>query len=734
MKLKRLISFVLAAALCGSLWALPAAAAETTKPFPDIADTQVAEAAELLRLLGVLSGDENGRFNPGDNLTRAQFCKMAIEIRGEGDKATAMKSYTFFNDVKGDHWARGYINYASRVTVGENERLVMGVGDGNFLPDNPIKFAEAVTMTLRLLGYSRDAVASGSLWYEGYLTTAAAIGLTKGVNCAWDAPVTRAQAALLFHNLLSIAPLGGGKTYFETLGGSVTGEVILLSVNATAADGTRGSVETTDGETVTVRKTNHAPFDSSLEGRKVTLMLDGEGKVMAVTPVTGGTSRTVTLAAHEINYITTAEGEKISLPTDATLYQGGDKTTYSAVYMDLKAGAALTLNYAADGKLEYIYMSKTASTANEVVTRLTAIYEDASPSPKTPLEVQVLNQRLTVLDDAVEELAAFKPGDRVTFLLTQDGKVAGAVKPDKGSSTLVGVVTAGDKETATVSPVMGLKNAAGAEVTFSCPVSSDAERLVGELVIISSSKSGVLSLSKVSDSGAKGALDVEKRTLNGQALSPRVFLYERTAGGKPVAIGWDQITVSAVPASKITYAGTDDRGLVNVIVLEDVTGDGYTYGYLKSRIEVKDVDGVGYDSTTDSWQIPPSTYNEYYIDATTASGTEAFRIRFQSQDFNRKALPGGIVRNVSGWGEYVTLSELSNVPRSAFNMDEMTVQVGGVTYPIAGSVQCRNGATGVWFASGKDGVNAARAYSESLTLYYDKSPSQGGKIRLIEVK
>ena len=69
-------------------------------------------------------------------------------------------------------------------------------------------------------------------------------------------------------------------------------------------------------------------------------------------------------------------------------------------------------------------------------------------------------------------------------------------------------------------------------------------------------------------------------------------------------------------------------------------------------------------------------------------------------------------------------------------MEEFTVTVAGVSYPISNEVQCYNKTTKTWFKSGddgKDGVEAARAYSDDLTLYYDRDPNQGGKIRMIIV-
>ena len=68
-----------------------------------------------------------------------------------------------------------------------------------------------------------------------------------------------------------------------------------------------------------------------------------------------------------------------------------------------------------------------------------------------------------------------------------------------------------------------------------------------------------------------------------------------------------------------------------------------------------------------------------------------------------------------------------NVPNSAWTTAGL-VNVGGITYPVAENVVCYNRKTGSFTTLG-----AARAWSGTTNLYYDKTPDQGGKIRVIEV-
>lgn len=730
MKRKRVLTALLALCLCVPVWAgMPAAgAAEITAPaFTDVTDPLQAEAAELLRLLGVVSGDGQGHFSPDHALTRAEFCAMAIGVRRETAKAEAMKNYTFYNDVRGDHWARGFINYASRITVGgTQEFLVGGVGNGSFAPDDRIRFSEAVTMTTRLLGYSSvDALTSP--WYAGYMEIGRNVGLLDGIEGLDDpdgTTVTRGQAAVIFKNLLFASPKDGGSTGFENLGGTRTGELLVLSTDATAADGTAGCLELTDGSQTFLYKTDRSAFAPELRGSMVRLMLDEKQRVLTVEETDTVNRKEVILAEHQVTYITTAAGERLSVPGTTVLYRGSDKTTYGAVYMDLKPGAPLTLAYGLTGQLEYICVPAAADTSAEAAIRITGIYENASPSPKTPLTVQVMGVTFPVTGDGVDQLAALSLGDRITLSITANGEVVGASPAGKTPAAFVGMVISGDSTSAVISPIPELKDISGSAVTISGKVSSSAEKLVGELVTVTSSQRGYLNLSKVGDSAVTGTLNVAQRTLNGSPLADRVYLYERTAGGPARAITWEQITVSTVPASKIAYAGTDLNGRVNLLILTDVTGDGYSYGFLSPRTETVDVPGSG--------GLPATSYDVNYIDVTNATGANGFRTR--SVYGLKHNVPGGVAVGVGGWASQVTLTEVKSVPRSSFRMDTMTASVSGLTFPISEQVQCYNKITKSWFSVGAEGLNAARAYSETLTVYYDATPARGGKIRLVVVE
>ena len=110
---KRILTWLLAISMLGSLLTVPAGAAAVTK-FSDVSDSYTATAVETLRLMGVLDGYGDGTFRPDTVLNRAQFCKMAVYAMDGSGELGRYSTVTIFPDVKPSHWASAYINMAAR--------------------------------------------------------------------------------------------------------------------------------------------------------------------------------------------------------------------------------------------------------------------------------------------------------------------------------------------------------------------------------------------------------------------------------------------------------------------------------------------------------------------------------------------------------------------------------------------------------------------------------------------
>ena len=103
---------------------------------------------------------------------------------------------------------------------------------------------------------------------------------------------------------------------------------------------------------------------------------------------------------------------------------------------------------------------------------------------------------------------------------------------------------------------------------------------------------------------------------------------------------------------------------------------------------------------------------------------------------------GGIAPGLSKLGDgteavgYMPLQTVSGVQRNQFDTENMMLTTNEMVIPVSDQVECYNKATGQWSkAEGEDGHQAALeqllAFSYSLTVYYDRAPEQGGKVRIV---
>jgi hypothetical protein len=190
--LKKVISSAAAVAMLAS------SASAFALTFPDVDESaSYANAVSTLTGLGIVNGDDNGKFNPDNSVTRAEFAKMVVEALGDGDAAAA-STYTSFSDCQG-HWAAGYIQ------TGVAKEFINGYDENTFGPDDTVTYAQAVKMLVGACGYDLWASNRGG-WPSGYLSYGSSLKITNGVSMGNDVAVTRAQCAVLIYNALQ-APL-----------------------------------------------------------------------------------------------------------------------------------------------------------------------------------------------------------------------------------------------------------------------------------------------------------------------------------------------------------------------------------------------------------------------------------------------------------------------------------------------------------------------------------------------
>ena len=751
---KKFLSLLLSAALVLSM-VLPASAA-----FTDIQDSQLQKQVSVLQMLGVIGGTSASTFSPNGTLSRAQFCKMAVVLLGRENEEPLYRNRTIFPDVKSSHWARGYINLAVSVDVGgstgENGqttggvKLIRGMADGTFQPDRAITYAEAVTILMRVLGYSdTDA---GMNWPTGYLQLAAKLGVTDGLSgLNANSSLTRAQAATMFYQAL-FAKTKDGSPYYQKLGTPKTG-VILTGNNGKLEDGSTGGLVTSDGNVY--KLANGASAPAELVGQRGMLLLRSQDNAV-LTFLPQGTQKTVSVDKAEAAWFTDDTGHRYTIGPTTPVYTPNESTTYEKLWMDLRGGSVLTVYYNDTGKIESAYYSMGASSDTVMIAKslsnggnpfgallngavnykiyrdgnpatvadiqefdvgiydatarvlqvssakLTGTYDNVEPNEKSPVKVTMLGMTFELMTQAQRDMAKFKLGDRVTLLLTADGRVAGVRSASEVESSNVGILEKADGGDVEVKLLSGL--------TIKSKASNTAAQQ-GQLVTVSSKDLFSVYVSPVTSSNVSGSLDVASGKVGNLSLSTSCRIYDQAGGGQLVEVSLDDLALPTVPNNKITYAYRNASGRIDVLVLNDVTGDGYTYG----KVSYGDQDDVTVGVKV---VLTNGEGTKTAVGAVNVPGTGWGGIAFSGDGTKAMAT--------------VPLKTKANVHRSAFTeRDGKTyVTLGDQELRVSDKVQCYNSTTGQWL----EDLETARAFAERLTVYYDRNANEGGKVRVVVVE
>lgn len=197
--MKRLTSIFLVLAMLLTLAPMNIFAAESENTaFSDMKITDYyAEAATVLEELGIISGYPDGTYGAEKSITRAEMAAIICRIIDKQADADAAKGETAFDDVSSEHWASGYINVASKLGI------INGDGDGNFRPEDEVKFEEAIKMLVCALGYADGVEIDENDWSKAYLEIAEEKGITESLQGEKGKSATRGDIAVMSYNGIS---------------------------------------------------------------------------------------------------------------------------------------------------------------------------------------------------------------------------------------------------------------------------------------------------------------------------------------------------------------------------------------------------------------------------------------------------------------------------------------------------------------------------------------------------
>ncbi len=728
---KRLASLALAMVLALGLVPYMAPEASAIGGFSDVTDMTTAQNVEVLQMMGVVDGMSSGVFNPMGTLTRAQFCKMAVEAMGQGDRANIYQNYTIFPDVKPGYWAAGYVNLAVR----SDPKLISGYADGTFGPNNTINYGQAVTILMRMLGYKDEDVSA--VWPDGYIDQAMAIGLCDGVSLSAGTAVNRAQAAQLFMNLLNCDQKEGGKFYTK-LGTPV--DAILLDGNAKDAAG-NPILRTSVQDYVLAGN----PGSGLLSGRKGVVILNGAGEAVTFVPTNEGTSRNITIAMAETTTITDSSGTKYSVAADAKVYIGESSYAYVERFTYLSAGTLATLYINDKGRVETVFVGSTTSDDAVIVAqdgstegfalltdrtdytiykhgervtsrslkkfdvatysasnntvyvsdnRITVYYQDAYPNAASPSRIKATgiigtgeDGYLEVMPCAMASLAECRVGQTITLLLTENNKVAGVSTNSAARGNAIGFV---GKD--------GVRLFNGLEVDSSAI--KNLSDYTGQLVSVSSSNRDSVTLGRVGGQSIRGDFYVSEGRVGSAELAADVQIYTTAQGNMLSQVALSDLTESIISSDQVLFAHKNYADKVDILVLENTTGDSLYYGRVFVSTTVNEAGETTKVET--SVQSSSGEVAKFEVDRGLSTG-QWIGVSVRSDNSQ-------IVTQM------VVLKAVKNVPASAWRGGE-SVYVNGKLYTVSSGLDncCYDKDAGVWFRN----LNAALASGGSVTIMVD---------------
>lgn len=588
----------------------------------------------LLSALDIMVGDDDGDFMLDSSVTRAQMAKIAVASSSYKNTVAVGIQFSPFSDVRGTYWGAPYIRAA--VSAG----IVEGYIDGTFRPDGEVTLEEAVTMMLRVLGYTADDF--GASYPYGQIGMANSLKMTEGISAAIGEPLTRREVARLVCNTLSTKSKITNQDLITIHNCAFVEDVTIISSSVDDSTLADNEISTSSGK----YKIEDTFNDNYVGCRGDMVVRDGKYCIAFSSDTDMTSERYVVYSTLSDAILCYPEGNNTSLKQfkisgNVKCYSDSIAYSYSNLRTQMEMGDTVRIRFRDNGEIEYIshsegnlqgpikivsnewynimginnttkvirdgkqvgresvqindiiYYSDDLNMVMAYTKKVTGVYQDAIPSKDSPNSVVISGVTYEIEGaDAFSALSsdgALNIGDTVTVLFGRDGeKIAGVIEGEySGSTTFVCyVLSSGKKDfingdgTTYTSYYIEVVSADGNVYTY--PTSTNKSSMVNDIVNITL-KNGVAIV------GGERKAD----------LSGRVSYTSMKIGTKPVAsdikiIDIAQTAASDTPmytktymqridgmnltSSQVMYYKTNSSGEISELILRNATGDAFSYG------------------------------------------------------------------------------------------------------------------------------------------------------------
>lgn len=383
----------------------------------------------------------------------------------------------------------------------------------------------------------------------------------------------------------------------------------------------------------------------------------------------------------------------------ATVYRNGDLTALSYLQSN-----------------DVLYYSPSMRTLWAYSNKVTGLYQSVSPSASAPSSVTVAGKEYSIetisAAYALSNLGSFKTGDTVTLLLGRDGGVAAVVAASKANSSLVGVVSGvsdssytdsnGNSYTASTVTLTATDGN-----TYSYPTSASNSFKAGDLAQVTLTSDGAAKISRLNKSTVSVKISAAGDKVGTTALAEDVEILDANKSGQGLKIYPNRLAGLILDSSDVRYVRKNAAGEIDLLVLDDFTGDLASYGVLTS---VTEVDAAG------------ALTGVYVYDIEGVS--HAYQL--SNGVLNLSVGPVKIEGSLTAPEK---ISKLKSVRLTS--ADALTaVTADNTSFPMADQVAVYELDNNTYRLSSLERVRSGF----SLTGWYDQNVTDGGRIRVIVAK
>lgn len=427
-----------------------------------------------------------------------------------------------------------------------------------------------------------------------------------------------------------------------------------------------------------------------------------------------GTTLGYTIKNNEVDYATVVSADTkgpyvasvsrtLELPfsaASATVYRDGDLSSQSQVQ-----------------QYDVYYYNFGLRTVWVYSDRATGTLTDLSPSKTAPTSATVAGVTYSIGSSTasykLSSQGQFSQGDVVTVLLGMDGDIVDVVSAQNSETTYYGVVVASSKAASSSSTSSSSTTSAQAQTQVACSDGTvrtfyhdGGAQSVGKLVSVAVTQSGT-TLSAISRRSLSGTVNSAGTRFAGYSFADNVEILDTDGDGGYARIYPSRLAGYSLTDDDVLFYSLDSTGSIDCLILDEATGDTYTYAFVTQAT-----------SKTDGNNLSGSYTYLQNGQSHTVSGQQTYSVKV-----------GGARLTFSDNGSLKGMRQLSSV--NLTGLTSLTATAGSSKYALAEDVMV------LLRDSGQQGyypttLSAVNSTDYSLVGWYDnQGASAGGRIRIL---